>query len=416
MGEPHFTNLLLVVAIGFTAPFLLGLLPQLRLPSVVLEIVAGIVIGPAVLGWASVDEPVQVLSLVGLAFLLFLAGLEIDFARLRGQLLRVSAGGYVVSFAIALLVGLLLKAGGLVETPLLIAIILASTSLGVIIPVLKDVGESSSTFGQLVIAGATIADFAAIILLSIFFSGKGGTGATIILLASFVLLGVIAFAVLRGAERSKRISSELVRLQDTTAQIRVRGAFVLMIAFAALADSLGLEVILGTFAAGAILTLVDQDQVMTHPLFRRKLEAIGFGVFIPAFFVTTGLRFDLDALFASSKAMVMIPIFLAGLLVVRGLPAVLLYRRLVDGQRAAIAGLLQATSLPFIVAASAIGVNLGLLSAAESAALIAAGLLSVVLFPITGLALLRRAGMPAIAPAAPARRATGEEQPAMMAM
>jgi Kef-type K+ transport system membrane component KefB len=391
--ELHFTDLLLVVAVAFAAPFLLGLAPRVRLPSVVLEILAGIIIGPAVLGWVEVDEPIEVLNLIGLAFLLFLAGLEIDFGRLRGQLLRVSLIGFVVSFAIAVVVSLGLKAGDLIETPLLVAIILASTSLGVIIPVLKDVGEISSRFGQLVIAGATIADFAAIFMLSIFFSGEGGTGSTIILLALLLVLAVVAYFALVGAERSRRISQELIRLQDTTAQIRVRGAVVLMIAFVALAETLGLEVILGAFAAGAILTLVDQDQAMTHPLFRRKLEAIGFGVFVPVFFVTTGLNFDLDALFASTKAMVMIPIFLAALFAVRGLPALLLYRRLVDGQRAAIAGILQATSLPFIVAATAIGIDLGLLSQAEGAALIAAGLLSVMIFPATGLVLLKRAGM-----------------------
>jgi Kef-type K+ transport system membrane component KefB len=408
--EISFTNLLLVVAVAFAAPFLLGLAPRVRLPSIVLEIVAGIVIGPALLGWVEVDEPIEVLNLIGLAFLLFLAGLEIDFERLRGRLLSLSALGYVASFGIAIVVSLALAAGDLIETPLLVAIILASTSLGVIVPVLKDAGEVSSQFGQLVIAGATIADFAAIFLLSIFFSGEGGTGATIILLASFVLLAVVAYFVLRGVERSMTIARELVRLQDTTAQIRVRGAVVLMIAFVALAETLGLEVILGAFAAGAILTLVDRDQAMTHPLFRRKLEAIGFGVFIPVFFVTTGLNFDLDALFGSTKALVMIPIFLAALLAVRGIPA-LLYRPLVGGQRAAIAGILQATSLPFIVAAAAIGIELGLLSQAESAALIAAGLLSVMIFPAAGLVLLRRAGMapPEGAPVEP----RGADQPTM---
>jgi Kef-type K+ transport system membrane component KefB len=408
--EIGFTNLLLVVAVAFAAPFLLGLAPRVRLPSVVLEIVAGIVIGPAVLGWVALDEPIEVLSLIGLAFLLFLAGLEIDFGRLRGRLLRLSALGYLVSFAIAIAVCLALKAGDLIETPLLVAIILASTSLGVIIPVLKDAGETSSQFGQLVIAGATIADFSAIFLLSIFFSGEGETGGTIILLVSFVLLAVVAYFVLRGIERSRTIARELMRLQDTTAQIRVRGAFVLMIAFVALAETLGLEVILGAFAAGAILTLVDRDQAMTHPLFRRKLEAIGFGVFIPVFFVTTGLNFDLDALFGSTKALVMIPLFLGALLAVRGIPA-LLYRQLVGGQRAAIAGILQATSLPFIVAAAAIGIELGLLSQAESAALIAAGLLSVMIFPAAGLVLLRRAGMapPGEAPVEP----RGADQPTM---
>jgi Kef-type K+ transport system membrane component KefB len=147
-------------------------------------------------------------------------------------------------------------------------------------------------------------------------------------------------------------------------------------------------VILGAFAAGAVLTLVDQDEVMTHPEFRRKLEAIGFGLFIPVFFVTSGVRFDLDALTSSTSAIVMVPIFLAALAVVRGLPA-MLYRGIVARRKTIVAGLFQATSLPFIVAATAIGKSLGLIDAAESAALIAAGLFSVLIFPLAGLTLLR---------------------------
>jgi Kef-type K+ transport system membrane component KefB len=185
-----------------------------------------------------------------------------------------------------------------------------------------------------------------------------------------------------------RIRADLVRLQDTTAQIRVRAAIVLFVGFAAIAEQLGLEVILGTFIAGAVLGLVDRDEVMTHPDFRRKLEAMGFGFFIPVFFVTTGVRFDLDALTASAQTLIMVPIFLTALLVVRGLPA-LIYRRVLDSRRTAVAGLLQATSLPFIVAASTIGVELKLVDAAESAALIGAGLLSVLVFPLAGLLALR---------------------------
>src|SRR5215216_2246548 len=138
MDEPGFSGLLIVMAVAFAAPFLLGLAPRVRLPSVVFEIVAGIVIGPSVLGWVKVDQTIEVLAIVGLAFLLFLAGLEIDFHRLRGTLLRKAGGGFVVSFAIALLVGFLLQALGLIHTPLLVAIILSATSLGVVVPVLKD--------------------------------------------------------------------------------------------------------------------------------------------------------------------------------------------------------------------------------------------------------------------------------------
>ena len=298
-----------------------------------------------------------------------------------------------------MVVGFGLQLGGLVDAPLLVAITLSATSLGVLIPVLKDAGESGSTLGQLVIAAGSIADFGAIILLSIFFTGEGGTGATLLLIGSLLALAAVVLIAVRGAERSLRIRADLERLQDTTAQIRVRGAMVLLVGFAAIAESLGLEAILGAFAAGAILTLLDSDQAMTHPQFRRKLEAIGFGFFIPVFFVTTGVRYDLDALLASASTVVMVPLFLVALLAVRGLPA-LLYRRLLDTRQAAIAGLLQSTSLPFIVAATAIGLDLGVIDAATSAALIAAGLLSVVIFPATGLALLRSGGVPRTPPVA----------------
>jgi Kef-type K+ transport system membrane component KefB len=386
---PSFDNLLVVAALAFAAPFLLGLFPRVRLPSVVLEIVAGIAVGPSLLGLVEVDQSLEVLALIGLAFVLFLAGLEIEFRTLRGPLLRLSALGFALSFALAVAVALGLGAAGLVQTPLLVAVILCATSLGVLVPVLKDAGEISSTFGQLVIAAASIADFGAIILLTVLFSGEGGTGATLLLLGALLLLAAVVLGVVRGAERSMRIRADLLRLQDTTAQIRLRAALVLFVGFAALAEGLGLEVILGTFVAGAIISLADRDEVMTHPDFRRKLEAVGFGFFIPVFFVTSGVRFDLEALTASASSLAMVPVFLAALVVARGLPAIV-YRRAIGARRAAIAGVLQSTSLPFIVAATAIGAELGLIGAAESAALIGAGLLSVLLFPAGGLVLLRR--------------------------
>jgi Kef-type K+ transport system membrane component KefB len=384
-----FTNLLIVMAVAFAAPLVLGFFPRVLLPSVVLEIVAGIVVGPSVLGWVEVDEAVEVVSLLGLAFVLFLAGLEIEFGELRGRVLRLTLSGFGISFAVALAVSLGLSAAGLVDTPLLVAIILCATSLGVLVPVLKDSGQLSTTFGQLIIAAASIADFGAIILLSIFFSGEGGTGSTLLLLGGLFGLALAVFAAVRGVERSRRLREDLERLQDTTAQIRVRAALVLLVGFAALAESLGLEVILGAFIAGAIISLVDRDEWMTHPGLHRKLEAIGFGFFIPAFFVTSGVRFDLDALTASASNVLMVPIFLAALLVARGLPAIV-YRGALDARQTAIAGLMQATSLPFIVAATAIGRELGLIDAAASAAMIGAGLLSVLLFPLGGLVLLRR--------------------------
>ena len=391
MTALHFTDLLIVVAVAFAANLALGFFPAVRVPAIVLEILLGIVIGPSVLGWVTPDLPVEVFALVGLSFLLFLSGLEIDVRRLRGPTLRVTGIAFAASFAIAIVVGLGLSAGGFVKSPLFIAIVLVATSLGVIVPVLKDSGNIGSQFGQLIIAAASIADFGAIILLSVFFSGhaSSGTAGTVILLGIFALLVCAVGLTIAGFERSRGLARVLERLQDTTAEIRVRGAFVLLLGFVALAESIGLETILGAFAAGALLSLVDRDEMMTHPQFRAKLEAAGFGIFIPVFFVSTGLHFDVNALFSSASTVARIPLFLLAILLVRAIPA-LLYRPLLGDRKAAIAGVLQATTLPFIVASTQIGLSLGVVSPASAAALVAAGLLSVVIFPAVGLSLLRR--------------------------
>jgi Kef-type K+ transport system membrane component KefB len=390
MPAVHFTNLLIVVAVGLLAPLALGFFPRLGLPAIVLEIVLGIVIGPSGLGWVKPDLPVSILAVVGLAFLLFLSGLEIDAERLRGPILKVTGVGFALSFAIAIFLGLGLKAGGFVKSPLFVAIVLVSSSLGVIVPVLKDSNNASSSFGQLVIAAASIAEFGAIILLSLFFSSKGSTSTagTLILLGMFGLAVGLVGVGIAGVERSISLSRVLRRLQDTTAQIRVRAAFVLLIGFTALAEQVGLATILGAFAAGALLSAIDRDD-MTHPQFRLKLEAIGFGVFIPVFFVTSGLRFDLNALFASASTVARVPLFLIAIYLARGLPAIV-YVRLLGRSRSVIAGVLQATSLTFTVTATQIGLQLGVVTQATAAGLVAAGLLSVVISPALGLTLLRR--------------------------
>jgi len=389
MPAASFANLMGVAAIAFAAPFVLGLLPRIRVPAVIFEILAGILVGPAVLGWVRADLPVQILATLGLAFLLFLAGMEIDLERLRGGEARLAGLGFLASAFLGLVAGYGAFALGLVRSPLLIGIILLATSLGLIVPVLKDAGEVFTPFGQRVIAAASVADFGAVILLSLFFSGETSSAvAKVILLGGFALVIVLVAAGVTRLERVGRISSVLIRLQDTTAEIRVRAAVLLLVAFTALAQKLGLETILAAFLAGATLRLVDLDQLRTHPNFRVKLDAIGYGFLIPVFFVASGLQFDLRALFASPSNLLRLPLFLIALLAVRGLPA-LLYRHELGNRRAVAAGLLQATSLPFIVAATAIGVALGLIAPATAAALVGAGLLSVIAFPVISLILLQ---------------------------
>ncbi len=388
MPDISFNGLLAVAAIAVIAPLLVNLAPALRIPAVVLEIVAGIVVGPSGLGWVDLDLPIQVLGLIGLAFLLFLAGLEIDVAGLRGPRLRVTGLGYLITLAIGIPLGLAFSAAGWVDSPLLLAITLSATSLGLVVPVLKDARQADGEVGQLTIAAASIADFAAILLLTVFFSQSAtGTGTKLLFIGGFALLAVLATLALSRAGMSMGLDTLLTRLQDTTAEIRVRIAVLLLVAFVALAEHLGLEAILGAFLAGAILNLVDRDAT-SHPNFRLKLEAIGYGFLVPVFFVSSGLRFDLDALLDSPSALARVPLFLAALLAARGVPA-LLYAPSVGRRPALAAALLQATSLPFIVTASQIGLLLGEFSAATAAGLIAAGLLSVVAFPPVALALLR---------------------------
>jgi len=389
MPEVSFDNLLIICVIAALAPLIAGALPKLRVPAVVLEIVAGIVVGPNGLDWVQIDTPVQILALFGLAFLLFLAGLEIDLARLRGRTLGVAVGGYVVTLGLGLAAGSALDAAGWVQQPLLIAIALSATSLGLVVPVLKDAGQGASAVGQVAIAGATVADFAAIVILSFFFSTSGGSaGAKVVLLTAFTAMVVLTAIVVLGAGRSMRLGDLLVRLQDTTAEIRVRLAVVLLVAFVAFASRFGLESILGAFLAGAVVSLVDRDS-SSHPHLRTKLDAIGFGFVVPVFFISSGIKLDLTGLMHSPGALIRVPVFLVILLIVRGVPALLSLRQL--GGRATLAvGLLQATSLPFLVTATQIGLVLGKISTVTAAAIVCAGLLSVLLFAPIALSLLRK--------------------------
>jgi len=393
MPDVPLVGVLVVAAVAFAVPLGLGLVPSVRVPSVVLEIAAGIVLGPAILGLVEVDVALEVLALIGLAFLLFLAGLEIDLDRLRGERLRSAATAFLVSLALALGVALALRAMGLIQAPLFVAIMLSATALGIVVPVLADAGALGTALGQRVIAAASIADFAAVILLSLFFSEEADSiWATLLLLCGFVALVAAIGVALAEVGRSRGLQSALRMLQDTSAQIRVRGALLLLVGFAVLAQFLGLEVILGAFIAGAVLRLLDSGGAMTHPSFRSKLDAVGYGVFIPFFFVTSGMELDLGAVFGGGAAsLATVPVFLLALLLVRGLPAVL-YRSSVGTRGAIAAGLLQATSLPFLVAAADIGVELEVLTSRTGAAIVLAGLLSVLMFPLLALTLLRSRG------------------------
>jgi len=382
--------LAIVLGAATAAPLLVDLLPLPKVPPIVSEIVAGILIGPVVLDLVDDTAPLAVFSSIGLVFLFFLAGLEIAFDA-RDRHLALVGLAFGVSLGLALIVALLFDAVELVGAPLLVAIILAATSFGIVVAVLKDAGQTGTPFGQLVIAGASIADFATVILLSLFFSSSGASfETTLVLLVLF--LGVVAVVglVLAGARGSEQLKATVARLHRTSAQISVRIAFLLLVVLVYMSEEFGLEVVLGAFLAGAMVSLLDRENVVRDTGLTEKLEGIGFGVFIPIFFVASGVSLDLDALFSSFDTIVLVPLTVIALLVVRGVPA-LIYGRFVPRRQALSAGLLQATSLSFVVAATQIGVEIGELEPASAAGLVTGGVISVLIFPALALRLLRPA-------------------------
>jgi len=390
MPDVEFLNLLGILVIAVAAPLLAAALPKVRIPAVVLEIVLGIVVGPHGIDWLRPDLAVQVVALLGLAMLLFLAGLEVDVRAWRGGLLWIILAGYGCSLAIGYAAGLALRPLGWMDHPGLLAVTLSATSLGLVVAVLKDAGLLGTQLARVTIAAASLADFAAVVLLSILFStDMRGTAAKLSLLALFaVLLGLVVVAAAASA-RNMRVATVVVSLQDGTAAIRVRLAVALMVAFVVLAERVGLESILGAFLAGAAVAALDRDS-SSHPHFRLKLESMGYGFLVPVFFVTSGMRLDVTGLFASPADLLRVPVFALILLAARGLPALFFRRRL--GRPATMAtGLLLATSLPFIVTATQIGLLTGRLSETTSTALVCAGLLSVLAFPAIAVSVAKSA-------------------------
>ena len=398
VGAISFTDVLVIGLVAVAVPALCALVPGLPVPGAVLEVVAGIIVGPSVLGWVHVDAAVQVLSDLGLGMLLFLAGLEIDVGRLRGPLGRVAGMAFAVSAVLGLLCAYAFSLAGLGGEPLFLAIMLVSTSAGLLLPLLKDAHEEKTQFGQLVMTAAALAEVIPILLLSLLFSAASKTsGERVASLAIFLaLLGIIGLALAR-VRRLEALERLLNRLDDQSAQLRVRATLTLALGFGVLAYRFGFASILGAFAAGLLVRMIDLEGRAPHPQFETKLQGIGFGFLIPIFFIATGVQFNLSALLGHPAALAEVPLFLLALLIVRGLPAVL-YTRLVGRRRATVAGLMQATTLTFVIVATQVGLATGHISATTGASLLAAGLLSATLFPPAAMRLLARARQPARAP------------------
>jgi Kef-type K+ transport system membrane component KefB len=394
-------SFLIVLGAAAAAP-LLAVLAQrpvksLVVPVVVVELLLGVLIGPQGLELAELGDILEFLGELGLGFLFFFAGYEIRFEVIRGSPLRLAAFGWVLSVALAYAIAGTLEAAGVVISGLLTGSAMATTALGTLVPVLRDTGALSTRLGGFVLGAGAMGEFGPVLIVTLLLSTQSDTAEQALLLCAFVVIALLAAALSSGAIR--RHYQFLTTSLETSGQLPVRLTVLLLFALVVIAADLGLDVILGAFAAGVIVRLGLRGREVER--FESKLDAVGFGLLIPFFFVTSGMGIDLDALTSSAGALLKLPLFLALFLVVRGLPALLLYRReLPRNERAALA-LFSATELPRVVAITHIGVDQGHMTTSTAAALVGAGVLSVLIFPAAALALRRQGGLAAEAQAEP---------------
>jgi len=383
------TSFLVIVAISAlagTATALAG--KRSFIPVIVLEIVLGIIIGPQVLGLAHDDSFIDFFAELGLGMLFFFAGYEIDFKRIRGRPLKLAAVGWAMSLALAYAAGGLLASLGLVLSFLYVGSAMSTTALGTLIPILSDNGDSKTRFGTFLFGAGSIGEFGPIVLMTVLLSTATPLrGATVLLTFAGLSLAVGLVAMLGSNRGMPRISDAL----EQSNQAAVRISFLLVFGLVALATQLTIDALLGGFVAGIIIKLLTsrpegpgEDSVA---VVESKLRAVGYGIFIPFFFVVTGVRFDLDSLISSSSGLLKLPLFLLFFLVIRGLPALLLYRREFNLRDRIALALYSATQLPLVVAITAIAVAAGRMRPSTAAALVGAGMLSVLIFPIIASAL-----------------------------
>jgi Kef-type K+ transport system membrane component KefB len=385
------TSLLVIVATAAVAGILVMIAsPKLVIPVVVLELVLGIVIGPQVAGIAHLDPTTTFLGDLGLGMLFFFAGYEIDFPRIEGKPLEFGILGWVISLALAYGIGGALAAAGLVLSYLYTGSAMATTAIGTLIPILKDADEIETRFGTYLLAAGAMGEFGPILLVTLILTTTDPLHSAVILIL-FVLLAVFTGIL---AVRSAWKGWPLVeRTFETSSQLAVRLAVLLVFGLVALAASLGLDLLLGGFVAGMITRIALRGREVT--IFDSKLTAVGYGLLIPFYFVTSGMAFNATALVSSTSAMLKLPMFLALFLIVRGTPALLLYRGVLGLRDRFALAFYSATELPLVVAITTIAVQEGHMHSSTAAALVGAAILSALVFPLVAMRLRKGAtGLP----------------------
>ena len=375
----------ITVAAALAAVTVTVLPRRLAPPVVVIELLLGILIGPQVLGLAHSDGFVDFFSNLGLGMLFFFAGYEIDFERIHGRPLVLGAAGWLISLALAYGIGGVLAAAGIILSLVYTGSALATTAIGTLIPILRDNRELNTRFGTYLLAAGSAGEFGPILLITLVLSTTNPLHEAAILVAFIVLAIVLAVASMRLAWRG---FPALERTLESSSQLAIRIAVLLVFGLLFLAGELGLDILLGGFVAGMITRAAFRGREVT--VFESKLTAVGFGFLVPFFFIDSGIEFDLDAL-GSTSAMLKLLLFFGLFLVIRGLPAMLLYRRLLALRDRTALAFFCATELPLVVAITTIATETGHMRTSTAAGLVGAAMLSTLVFPFVGLGLRRGA-------------------------
>ena len=387
---PENQTLLIVLTLAVLAPVMVELIPRVAIPAIVLEIVLGILVGPQGLQWAESNQQLEMLSRFGMMFLFFLAGLEIDFVAIRGRPIVWAGLGWLVSIGIAMAAGWGLQAAGVIVSGVVVATACTTTALGALIPILRDAGTLNSKFGAFVSAAGAIGEFGPIVLISVALSTEGGS-MSLLFIAVFAAI-TLSCAYLAATARPLPVIRLLKRKLHTSAQLPIRVSLLVLAALVVLTKQFGLDSVLGAIAAGVVVSLACRDHA--GEAVRHKLEAIGFGFFIPIFFIATGMRFDLHALTATPAALLRVPLFLGCFLLARGVPVWLCRHDLPRGDWLPLA-LMSSTALPLVVAVAEIGIETNRMKPETAAALVGAGMVSMLLFPALALTLRSSTTSPA---------------------
>jgi len=375
-----------IVVVAALAAITVAVVPKrFAPPVVVLELFLGILIGPEVLNLAHPGDFIEFFSNLGLGMLFFFAGYEIDFQRIKGRPMELGALGWLLSILLAYGLGGLLAAAGVVVSFLYTGSAMATTAIGTLIPILRDNGELKTRFGTYLLAAGGAGEFGPILLVTLVLSTTNPLHESVILLAFVALALALALVSVRYAWRGW---PALERTFEASSQLAVRVTVVLVFGLVLLASNLGLDVLLGGFVAGMITRLALKGHELA--IFESKLTAVGFGFFVPFFFVTSGIEFDLAAL-GSAAALGKLMLFFGLFLVVRGVPALLLYRGLLGLRDRAALAFYSATELPLVVAITTIAIDGGHMRPSTAAGLVGAAMLSTLIYPFVAMALRKDA-------------------------